>query len=109
MKRSEKAEYWRGQVEAWRDAGRSRADYCRQHGLRVRTFYRWERRMAKPPKSKKARSAFLRVMPSPNFPSNCSRSESGGIRLRLPGGIEIESAEYPKAAWIAEFLRENRT
>ena len=33
--------YWSLHVEAWRQSGKARADYCRQHGLSTKTFERW--------------------------------------------------------------------
>ena len=33
--------YWSLHVEAWRQSGMARADYCRQHGLSTKTFERW--------------------------------------------------------------------
>ena len=33
--------YWSLHVEAWRQSGMVRADYCRQHGLSTKTFERW--------------------------------------------------------------------
>src|SRR3979490_3042360 len=30
--------YWSLHVEAWRQSGMARADYCRQHGLSTKTF-----------------------------------------------------------------------
>src|SRR4030081_2359445 len=33
--------YWSLHVEAWRQSGMARADYCRQHGLSTKTLERW--------------------------------------------------------------------
>ncbi|MFE3837858.1 IS66-like element accessory protein TnpA [Pseudogemmobacter sonorensis] len=33
--------YWSMHVEAWRQSGLSRAEYCRHHGLSKRTFDKW--------------------------------------------------------------------
>lgn len=33
--------YWSLHVEAWRQSGMARADYCRQHGLSTKTFDSW--------------------------------------------------------------------
>lgn len=37
--------YWSLHVEAWRQSGMARADYCRQHGLSTKTFERWTKHL----------------------------------------------------------------
>jgi len=41
VKRALNRERWRGHVEAWLDSGLAGAAYCRRHGLRAKSLYRW--------------------------------------------------------------------
>ena len=34
-------EYWREQVEGWRQSGLSQIAYCEHHGLKIKSFRRW--------------------------------------------------------------------
>jgi surfactin synthase thioesterase subunit len=38
-------EQWRVHMEAWSQSGQTQAAYCEQHGLNVKTFSYWRRRL----------------------------------------------------------------
>jgi len=37
-------QYWQEQFERWQQSGLSKADFCRQEGLKSTAFYYWSRR-----------------------------------------------------------------
>jgi hypothetical protein len=41
-RRRQSAEYWRGQVEAWRGSGLSQSEYCRRGGVHWYGFRYWK-------------------------------------------------------------------
>ena len=40
----EKREYWRAHSEAWQESDQTQGEYCKQHGLNLKTFAYWRRR-----------------------------------------------------------------
>ena len=42
-----KADFWKGQLAAWRSSGLTQAAYCRQHGLSIPSFGYWRRTLEK--------------------------------------------------------------
>ena len=42
-----KREYWRTHSEAWQESGQTQGEYCKQHGLNLKTFAYWRRRQKK--------------------------------------------------------------
>ncbi len=65
-------------VQAWRSSALSRADYCRQHGIKYNTFLTWfklEAETAEPGK-------FV-ALPQ-------SQEASGIIAIIFPNGIRVE-------------------
>jgi hypothetical protein len=40
-----KGHFWRKHMEGWRRSGRSQREYCRKHGLALRTFRFWRGRL----------------------------------------------------------------
>ena len=92
------AEFWRGQLEAWHRSNLTQRDYCAQHGLSEKSFYRWRG------KEKEARAAGHSSLTL--VPVSVSPLTSGGIvRLHSPGGwrIELPSGD---AGWLADLLRQ---
>ena len=43
---TERARYWRRQLDRWERSGLSQAAYCRRHGLKAVTFSWWKRKLA---------------------------------------------------------------
>ena len=57
--------YWRVHVEAWRDSGQSRGEYCALHGLSRKTFGWWAWRLDRQERPRRRISCRSR---SPRFP-----------------------------------------
>ena len=47
--RQERREWWRRQLALQQSANRSVADFCRQLGVSVKTFYQWKKRLGEAP------------------------------------------------------------
>ena len=80
-----KQQFWKKHIASWEDSGLSQAEYCRKHGLSVKTFGYHKRRMAAvamPPK----------IIPVPHTVSPTeSKSQTGKpISLCVPRGFQIE-------------------
>lgn len=41
----EKRRFWEGHVHGWRSSGLTQAAYCREHGLRIKSFGYWKRKL----------------------------------------------------------------
>lgn len=80
-----KQQIWKKHIAAWKDCGLSQAEYCRKHGLPVKTFGYHKRRMATVDKPQK-------VIPVPETAMR-AKEESRAckpISLCAPGGFRIE-------------------
>ena len=91
------AEYWREQVEGWRQSGLSQITYCEHHGLNIKSFRRWRTKLQRAATT----AASLTLVPiSVGTPATAS-----AIRLHSPGGWRIELATG-NPAWLANLLRQ---
>ncbi len=92
------AEFWRGQLEAWHRSDLTQRDYCAQHGLSEKSFYRWR---GKEKAVVAAGQSSLTLVPV-----SVSAQPTGDIvRLYSPGGwrIELPAGEAP---WLTDLLRQ---
>ena len=44
-KYGEKYQYWQTHINAWKQSGISQSDFCRQHGLNIKIFGYWKRKL----------------------------------------------------------------
>ena len=88
------AQFWRAHIEAWDRSELTQREYCAQHGLAERGFYRWRR------KHKEANAALTLVPVSVGTPAT-----STVVRLHSPGGWRIE-LPGTQVAQLAELLRQ---
>ncbi len=80
-----KQRFWKKHIAAWENSGVSQAEYCREHGLSVKTFGYHKRRTVASAKPQK-------VIP---VPKTAIRTEEKArackpISLCSPGGFRIE-------------------
>jgi len=87
-----KAAQWRSHIQAWRRSGLSQAAYCRDHDLVCSQFGYWRRKLRSDSRSA---SGFVQVMTAPS---------TGGLSVRLPGGVEIKGVDDGNVAVVAELL-----
>ena len=77
------AEYWRRHLEAWHQSDLTQKAYCASQGLSVESLRRWRRREKEMLAAAKATLTLV--------PVSVGKPEAVGcVRLRSPGGWEIE-------------------
>ena len=94
-----KREHWRAHSEAWQESGQTQGEYCKQHGLSLKTFAYWRRRF-------KANSAAVRLVQLP--PGALRQSERSTLRVVVDNRytIEVEDGFNPSTLGsILEVLR----
>lgn len=90
------AQFWRAHIEAWDRSELTQREYCAQHGLAERGFYRWRR---KHKEAMAANPSLSLVAVSVGGPA-----ASAVVRLHSPGGWRIELPSG-NVSWLVEFLK----
>ena len=90
------AQFWRAHIEAWDRSELTQREYCAQHGLAERGFYRWRRKH----KEAMAANPSLTLVPV----SVGGPAASAVVRLHSPGGWRIELPSG-NVSWLVEFLK----
>ncbi len=89
---TEQQSFWLEHVQTCQSSKKCMAEYARDHGLKVKSFYYWKKRLvrlgaivpdtqSKPPVFHK-----VRVQPTPVLKTAC--------RIRFPNGIECELSHF---------------
>lgn len=89
--------YWQKHLEAWFQSELTQEAYCAEHGLSIKTFYRWRRKERD--RLATANSSLTLV---PVSVANTA-ANAGVIRLHSPGGWRIE-LPVGSAPWLADVL-----
>jgi hypothetical protein len=89
--------YWQKHLDAWHQSGLTQEAYCTNHGLGIKSFYRWRRKE----KESIAAGKSLTLVPV----SVGGSATQDIVRLHSPGGWRID---WPLdgAAWLSELLRQ---
>ena len=75
-------------------SGLSKQDFCTRHGIKLATFYYWQRRLREPAVEAPAPIGFQRVrLSSPTT-----------VKVHLPSGLSVE-VQGPNAASVAALVR----
>jgi transposase-like protein len=96
MRKRQGTDYWRDQVEAWRQSGLSQIAYCVRHDVNIKSFRRWRIKL-----QQDAAAPALTLVPV----SVTTPQPEPIIRLHSPGGWRIELATA-NPAWLADLLRQ---
>jgi len=88
----QKRQYWQSHNEACRTSGQTRAAYCEQHHLNLKTFAYWRQRL-----KKEAGPVRLVQLPAP------AQQPSTSLRL-VVNGYGIEVADGFNAETLAEVV-----
>jgi hypothetical protein len=91
-------EFWRAHLEAWHRSDLTQREYCANHGLGEKAFYRWRRKEKEA--AALAKPSLTLVPVSVGAPVT-----GGGIQLHSPGGwrIELPTGNTP---WLVDLLRQ---
>ena len=80
----DRAVIWGERLWRYEQAGLTVAEFCRQEGVSVPSFYQWRKRLAKPSNGQRfkaaAQPAFQQVM----------LSAGAVVTIELPGGVRID-------------------
>lgn len=90
-------DFWLGHIHAWQASGLSKSDYCNQHSLSLKSFYRWDRmqRKAVQVKAKPGVSKNLPLIPLITTDvelAPASTGSSAGICIRVREQFVVELA-----------------
>ena len=90
-----KREHWRAHMEAWQQSGQTQGTYCEQHGLKLKTFAYWRRRL-------KTDSRGVRLV---QLPTGALRSSGGStLRVVVDDRFTIEVADGFSPATLGRVL-----
>lgn len=95
--RDERRAYWLAHVEKWQQSGQSKQAYCREHGLKAGSLYRW---CAKLHRGEKLKPTFI--------PVRLPRVTDNGyaLELMLVNGGVLRIGADADPAWVAQLVRE---
>ncbi len=97
-KYGEKHQYWQSHISAWKQSGISQADFCRRHGLNIKIFGYWKRKLCSRPEG-------VSFVPVAIKPSHISSVKSGALlRLIAGNGFSIEVGDGFNAATLRQLL-----
>jgi transposase len=81
-----KEQFWRRELESWRQSGLRQAEYQRKHGLTKNAFTYWKLKLL----GSSRNEATLVAVPRRVVRAAKELGSGGGIRLRLTGGYVVE-------------------
>ena len=85
--------YWRVHVEAWRDSGQSRGEYCALHGLSRKTFGWWawrlDRQGCPTPTDTAAHFLPVEIAEVPDRDEAGAAAVEARIEIALPDGVRV--------------------
>lgn len=80
----DKNQYWKPHIMAWEQSGESQVEYCRQHGLNIKLFGYWKRKLVK-------KSGSVSFVPVSIKPSHAiSLTPGSSLRIVTYNGLRIE-------------------
>lgn len=80
----EKYQYWRPHIEAWKQSGESQAGFCRRHGLNIKLFGYWKRKLVR-------KSEGVNFVPVSIKPPHAVSIKSGTyLKIVTCNGLSIE-------------------
>jgi len=90
-----KREQWRVHSAAWQESGQTQGEYCKRHGLNLKTFAYWRRRF-------KAESSTVRLVKLPT--ETLQQSQESTLRVLIDGRYTIEVADGFNPATLGRVL-----
>ena len=91
----DKREYWRAHSEAWQKSGQTQGEYCKRHGLSLKTFAYWRRRF-------KADSPAVKLVRLPA--GSIDQQTSSALRVMVDGRYTIEVLDGFNPATLGRVL-----
>ncbi len=81
-----KAAFWKPHLDGWRDSGLSQAAYCREHGLHLKCFAYWRRKLCPELALSSAPTSMPAVVP---IVVRDAPAVDDRIEVRLPNGLQV--------------------
>jgi hypothetical protein len=105
--------YWQAHIEAAKREGMSTIAYAKQHGLGVKSLYRWQRKLAttsaavtdRTPPGKFVALCVAKTVKSSAFAEATVATVASGCTLQLGPGLRLEMATLPPPQWLAAMIR----
>lgn len=92
MKKSEKGQ---AMLEAWRQSGLTRREFCIQHNVSYSTFNYWCRRL-----SADAPAGFTEIEVKSKSPATLGI----GLEVVFPSGVKLVFGKEPCASWLKNLV-----
>lgn len=104
---SRKQRHWQAHINALRQSGLSRSEYCRQHKLSYHALTYWCRKLSQPNSSG---TTLVPVTVQRNIHQNPVQDDRSSLKITLPGKIAIEVGDNFSPATLTKLLTilENR-
>ena len=80
----DKHQFWQSHINAWKQSGISQADFCRRHGLDIKVFGYWKRKLV----SKSEGVSFVPVSIKPSHSASVKSVSS--LKIVTCNGLSIE-------------------
>jgi hypothetical protein len=104
-KKSDKQEFWKNHVRAWKASAMTQAEYCRAHGLKEHRLTYYKLRFAKPSSEAKAASEGIGSRTGKILlPLKISSPSPAAIRVKLENGMLVEFSDFADPAWITKII-----
>ncbi len=89
---------YQSHINAWKQSGISQSDFCRQHGLNIKIFGYWKRKLCSRPEG----VSFVPVAIKPSHPASMKSGSS--LRIVTGNGLSIEVGDGFNPATLRQLL-----
>jgi hypothetical protein len=98
--------YWRRVVQEHGESGLSGAEFCRRHGMKVVTFYKWQGRFARKQRSEVQSVPKENPFVAVTVPTKPAEPvPDSAVEIVLAGGSIVRVTEHTPLALLAKVLR----
>lgn len=96
---NERHAFWAEHLKACSESGLTKVAYCQQQGLKIKSFYYWQRRL------RPSTDGPVTLVPM-SVQASTSPEPSGELILRHASGWALHLPAGLSPAWLASLLRE---
>ena len=87
-------EFWHKHIKAWQQSSLSQSEYCKEHGISIKSFSRWKIKLTTPPKQgaleQSGIESPLTLVPVEIIKSEEHAEIDAGATLHSPGGWQVK-------------------
>ena len=95
------ADYWRQQVDIWKNSSQSQAKFCQANELSYHRFVYWRQKFERGPggnQAKRESGGFATV--------DCRPEVNGGLTLSLPNGLVLRGICADNVSLVRQLLQQ---